>query len=124
MGCSQTLAQQNTAMKAALVSLQKKLKGLDSQMVELAQEKDSFRRKGQLAEERAYRTQAQLQETRHQLASSKHSHEEQSLRLRRVQQDLHEQSLASGAAKQELVSKSDQLDSLQRHNQDVMDTKV
>jgi len=37
---------------------------------------------GQLAEERAYRTQAQLQETRHQLASSKHSHEEQSLRLR------------------------------------------
>ena len=45
MGCSQTLAQQNTAMKAALVSLQKKLKGLNSQMVELAQEKDSFRRK-------------------------------------------------------------------------------
>ncbi len=45
MGCSQTLAQQNTAMKAALVSLQKKLKGLDSEMVELAQEKEAFRRK-------------------------------------------------------------------------------
>ncbi len=45
MGCSQTLAQQNTAMKAALVSLQKKLKGLDSQMAELAQEKEAFRRK-------------------------------------------------------------------------------
>ena len=45
MGCSQTLAQQNTAMKAALVSLQKKLKSLDSQMAELAQEKEAFRRK-------------------------------------------------------------------------------
>ncbi|KAL0029949.1 hypothetical protein WJX77_009324 [Trebouxia sp. C0004] len=123
MGCSHTLAQQNAAMKAALVSLQKKLKGLDSQMAELAQEKEAFRCKGQKAEERASKTQAQLQEMRRQLACSEHSHQEQSLCLRRVQQDLHEQSLASGDAKQELVSKSDQLDSLQRHNQGLMDTK-
>ena len=43
MGCSQTLAQQNTAMKAALVTLQKKLKGLDKQMAELAKENDDLR---------------------------------------------------------------------------------
>ena len=49
MGCSQTLAQQNTAMKAALVSLQKELKSLDSQMAELAQEKEAFRRKVSMA---------------------------------------------------------------------------
>lgn len=42
MGCSQTLAQQNTAMKAALVTLQKKLKGLDIQMADLSQEKDGL----------------------------------------------------------------------------------
>ena len=45
MSCSQTLAQQNTAMKAALVTLQKKLKGLDTQTSELSQEKDSLRSK-------------------------------------------------------------------------------
>ena len=42
MGCSQTLSQQNTAMKAALVTLQKKLKGHDAQVAELAQEKESL----------------------------------------------------------------------------------
>ena len=45
MSCSQTLAQQNTAMKAALVTLQKKLKGLDTQTSELSQEKESLRSK-------------------------------------------------------------------------------
>ncbi len=35
-----------------------------------------------MAEERVSKTQAQLQETRHQLASSENSYEEQSLRLR------------------------------------------
>ncbi|KAA6423576.1 MAG: hypothetical protein FRX49_06636 [Trebouxia sp. A1-2] len=123
MGCSQTLTQQNTAMKAALVSLQKKLKDVDSQMAELAQEKEAFCRKGQKDEERVSEVQAQLKEMARQLASSEHSHQEQSLRMRRVQQELHEQSLASGAAKQELVIKSDKLDSLQRQNQNLMDTK-
>ncbi|DBA86863.1 TPA: hypothetical protein ACH3X2_005327 [Trebouxia sp. C0005] len=123
MGCSQTLTQQNTAMKAALVSLQKKLKDVDSQMAELAQEKEAFCRKGQKDEERVSKVQAQLKEMARQLASSEHSHQEQSLRMRRVQQELHEQSLASGAAKQELVIKSDKLDSLQRQNQNLMDTK-
>ena len=35
MTCSQTLAQQNAAMKAALVSVQKKLQGFDAQVGEL-----------------------------------------------------------------------------------------
>ena len=42
MGCSQTLSQQNTAMKAALVTLQKKLRGHDAQFAELAHEKGSL----------------------------------------------------------------------------------
>ena len=45
MGCSQTLSQQNTAMKAALVTLQKKLRGHDAQVAELAQEKESLHSK-------------------------------------------------------------------------------
>lgn len=45
MGCSQTLSQQNAAMKAALVTLQKKMKGYDAQIAELAQEKDRLHRK-------------------------------------------------------------------------------
>ncbi|KAL0021411.1 hypothetical protein WJX79_003137 [Trebouxia sp. C0005] len=92
-------------------------------MAELAQEKEAFCRKGQKDEERVSKVQAQLKEMARQLASSEHSHQEQSLRMRRVQQELHEQSLASGAAKQELVIKSDKLDSLQRQNQNLMDTK-
>lgn len=45
MGCSQTLSQQNTAMKAALVTLQKKIKGYDAQIAELVQDKDSLHSK-------------------------------------------------------------------------------
>lgn len=45
MGCSQTLSQQNAAMKAALVTLQKKMKGYDAQLTELAQEKDRMHSK-------------------------------------------------------------------------------
>ena len=49
MGCSNTLAQQNAAMKAALVTLQKKLKGLDVQMLEMCKEKEQMQCKVHLA---------------------------------------------------------------------------
>lgn len=41
-----------------------------------------------------------------------------------LQQDLHEQSLASNAMQQELDSKSGHLDSLQQQNRQLIDSKV